>query len=313
MKKLVQNLKLSFNQMDVETQDVTELATYDFSNFTPTNPNMLYYDEVNQFVSNGSIYVEFTSYYQQEGYRTNFGEYGAYLPEILPCHFIIRFIKQGSNLVIYGVYEMPPIIRYDKEVFSEREFFPVIGAIPSSDGSLIYCFYAAVSPYNGYVQAFVTVREANDMVLMNSGKFYVCGDIDATTSGRYNSQTEQYDYYFTPTTKISAACSNDLLSVLTKMRISNFNIVGTQLPVFSRLQLDEGGPEIIASRLLRVEGTAVHTDIGIFDIQKTELVGQSQLYVSNDTRVDAILYTGKTKNISNPLSVSGARNPEVQI
>lgn len=300
--------------MDVQTQDVIELATYDFAGFNPSNPNMLYYDEVNQFVSNGSIYVEFTSYYQQAGNIGDFGNYGEYFPEILPSHFIVRFIKQGSSLVIYGVYEMPTIIRYDNESSSEREFFPVIGAIPSSDGSLVYCFYATAYPYNGNMQIFVVAREANDMVLMNSGRFYPCGDIDATTKERYNFQTELYEYYYTPKQNISAACSEALLAVLTKARVTAFNIVGTQLSNFSTVQLDENGDAMLASKLLLVEDTAVHTDIGIIDIRNTNSsAGPERLYSSSDPQFDAVLYTSKTKTLSNPLSVSGARKPVVEV
>ena len=298
--------------MDVETQDVTELATYDFSNFTPTNPKMLYYDEVNQFVANGSIYVEFTTYYQVE--TANGGNFGQeYIPEYLPFHFIIRFIKQASNLVIYNIYEIPNITRYDQNNQAATTYFPIIGAIPNVDGSLIYAFYASGYPYNPYIDVHVLVRESNDMVPRNSGRLFYCGTIQATTDASYNQQTQQYEYFLTPIQRISAACSNNILAISSKDTIQILNIVGTQLPLFYTISLDESLSTMPVIKVLRVEDTRLHTNFGVIDIQNANTAsGPQQLYSYVDPDADSLKYIGPTINVANPLSVSGYKEITVQ-
>lgn len=303
MKKQISTLKLTFNSMNPISHEVEQLASYDFSTFVPPDARFTHYDKVNQFISNNSIYLEFWSEYYYDHDNGN---------EYLPSHFMIKFIKQGTQLVPQTITRLTSVNAFSYDDGGNVMYIPQFGTFPSADGNYIYCMYAFAGG-GGAVYVSLNIHDSNSLERIDDNRFYDTGQtVPITYSPEYyDPEVDDFMQQFIISQPLKIVASESMLSCLIgSYTIRNYSIVGDGLVSHSSLYIgDFAGSSNEINDLLRIEGTKLYTNAGIVDLQNasTNMNGNTPFYTMVNVLDDNILYSSETDAIAAPLSVSGGQ------
>lgn len=304
MTKLTRDLKLTFNKMNPIDHSVTELARYEFSGFNPYNDQFLYYDKCRQYIANNSIYVELSSSYAQ--YSQDEGPPLPFPAEVFPCNYIIKFIKQGTNLVINTVSEIPEFSGYSDYEGGNTRFVPVHGTCFGGEG-FIYSAYI-YEQGRGQFGVVLCVHDANSLEKVKGTAVYDTGASTSGTYGQYYYKDDQRFQEFILFSPIKLVASESYLACLVPQdSIVVYSLHGDSMIRHRSIELSDDF-EIPVSDLIRIEGTKLYTDAGIIDLQNVETdTDPNAMYTKVDPSVNAIIFSSETTDIAVPLSVSTSR------